>query len=146
MKEISSIKKDDTFKPSELQERWAKKSRQGVSATDLRNILIEQKGKCALSGLDMIFDVSEGTPQIGGQGCHPLYPAVDHIDPGNHEGGHQIVCYALNDLKGHLPTECFDALKATQAWQNLMTQWSNQAIENKNDRNAFYRLIRPNAI
>lgn len=127
------------------QEKWASKRRQGIVATVLRSTLIHQQGRCALSGVEMIFDSTEGTPVAGGRGCHPLYPAVDHIDPGNPGGGHQIVCYALNDLKGHLPTECFDALKAANAWHSLMDSWRMQASTNQHDRDAFMRLLRPNA-
>ena len=127
------------------QNLWASKGKQGVKKSELHSILIKQKGKCALSGVDMIFDVKEGTPVKGGKGCHPLYPAVDHIDPGNPHGGHQIFCYALNDLKGHLPLECFDALKATDAWNTLMKLWRKQAKKDNTDRDAFMRLLRPNA-
>ena len=127
------------------QERWVARRRQGVAPTLLRSTLIKQRGKCALSGVEMLFDIAEGTPQTGGRGCHPMYPAVDHIDPGNHTGGHQIVCYALNDLKGHLPLDCFDALKATAAWKALMANWQEQVARNRNDRSAFMRLLRPNA-
>ncbi len=94
----------------------------------------------------MLFDVAEGTPQTGGRGCHPLYPAVDHKDPGNPHGGHQIVCYALNDLKGHLPPDCFCALQRTKAWKRLMTCWRKQAAKDHTDRDAFRRLLRPNAV
>jgi len=98
-----------------------------------------------MSDVEMIFDNIEGAPVKGGRGCHPLYPAVDHIDPGNPEGGHQIVCYALNDLKGHLPCECFEALSGTSAWLALMEQWRKQAHKDKTDREAFMQLLRPNA-
>ena len=111
----------------------------------LHTLLTRQEGRCALSGVEMIFDNAEGTPVSGGKGCHPLYPAVDHMDPGNPKGGHQIVCYALNDLKGHLPPDCFKALSETTAWQSLMEQWRRQAQKDKTDREAFMRLLRPNA-
>lgn len=127
------------------QKKWSSKRRQDVSATCLRSILIEQKGKCALSGVDLLFDVAEGTPKAGGRGCHPLYPAVDHIDPGNPHGGHQIVCYALNDLKGHLPFDCFEALKVTAAWKSLMAKWREQSMKDRADRESFMRMLRPNA-
>jgi hypothetical protein len=127
------------------QERWASKRRQGVAKTKLRSILIKQNGKCKLSEVDMLFDVSEGTPKPGGRGSHPLYPAVDHIDPGNPHGGHQIVCHALNDLKGHLPPDCFEALQLTGAWKGLMAKWREQAMKDRNDREAFMKLLRPNA-
>ena len=93
----------------------------------------------------MVFDVREGTPEKNGRGCHPLYPAVDHIDPGNRDGGVQIVCYALNDLKGHLPFDCFNALVETDAWKGLMKRWAEQAALYSGDRAAFKRLLRPNA-
>ena len=79
---------------TEDQKRWLKKRHQGVAPSILREILMRQEGKCMLSKIDMVFDVAEGTPIAGGRGCHPLYPAVDHIHPGNPDGGYQIVCYA----------------------------------------------------
>jgi len=103
--------KRDEFRLNQLQEQWASKKRPGVPASKLRKTLIAQKGLCALSQVALIFDVSERTPEKGGHGCHPLSPAVDHIDPGNPSGGFQIICYALNDLKGHPPLECFDVLR-----------------------------------
>lgn len=131
---------------TEQQKIWVSKGRrQGLSAKTLRELLISQEGRCALSGVEMIFDTNEGTPVKGGRGCHPLYPAVDHVDPGNPVGGHQIVCYALNDLKGHIPTDCFEALSATPAWQALMLMWRDQSRKDNADREAFKRLLRPNA-
>ena len=111
----------------------------------LRKALIAQKGLCALSQVPLIFDVSERTPEKGGRGCHPLSPAVDHIDPGNPSGGFQIICYALNDLKGHLPVECFDLLRLSEPWKKLMHMWKEQAEKAPNDRAALMRLLRPNA-
>lgn len=130
---------------TEQQKEWADKRKQGASPKTLRDLLIEQEGKCALSGVNMIFDKKEGTPIKGGRGCHPLYAAVDHIDPGNRIGGYQIICYALNDLKGHLPPDCFKALSATKVWQKLMDKWRDQAQKDNADREAFKRLLRPNA-
>lgn len=127
------------------QKKWASRKRQGATAKALRLLLIAQGGRCALSGVQMIFENAEGTPVPGGKGCHPLYPAVDHKDPGNPKGGYQIVCYALNDLKGHLPPDCFKALSETAEWQLLMERWRAQAAKDKNDREAFMRLLRPNA-
>ena len=132
------------YELTEEQEKWASKGRQGVPKTKLRNLLIQQEGRCALSQVEMLFDVEEGTPVSGGRGCHPLYPAVDHKDPGNSGGDYQIVCYALNDLKGHLPVDCFNALAGTVAWKALMEYWRRQASVDKADREAFKRLLRPN--
>ena len=74
-----------------------------------------------------------------------MSPAVDHIDPGNRNGGFQIICYALNDLKGHMPTGCFNALTRTDEWKELMQMWKIQAEVDPHDREAFKRLLRPNA-
>jgi len=126
-------------------DQWASKPRQGASPAYLRQLLIKQEGLCALSDVPLLFDVSEGTPQANGRGVHPLYPAVDHIDPGNPSGGYQIICYALNDLKGHLPLSCFEELRATPAWKNLMLAWKHQAETDRSDREALMRLLRPNA-
>lgn len=130
---------------TEEHKKWASKKKQGASVVRLRELIIDQKGYCALSGVKMIFDKKKGTPVSGGKGCHPLYAAVDHKDPGNPEGGHQIVCYALNDLKGHLPFDCFEALRTTDAWKKLMEIWAKQAENDNKDREAFRRLLRPNA-
>ena len=135
----------DSFVLTDAHRRWLEKRRQGASSGRLRTLLVEQQGRCALSGARMIFDVGLGTPVKGDAGCHPLYPAVDHIDPGNADGGYQIVCYALNDLKGHLPVDCFRALSQTEAWQRLMEAWRQLASAAPSDRVALYRLLRPNA-
>lgn len=131
---------------TDQQQKWAAKRKQGVAPKTLRDLLNKQKGRCALSGVNMIFDKNEGTPMKGGRGCHPLYAAVDHKDPGNPNGDYQIVCYALNDLKGHLPPDCFKALQETNEWKKLMSKWRKQAKNKVSDREAFKRLLRPNAI
>lgn len=130
---------------TEQQKKWASKRKQGVAPKTLRVLLNKQKGRCALSGVNMIFDKNEGTPMKGGRGCHPLYAAVDHIDPGNREGGYQIICYALNDLKGHLPPDCFKALLETNEWKKLMSKWGRQAKKDVSDREAFRRILGPHA-
>ncbi len=135
----------DEFRLNAMQERWASKGRQGASAALLKRILIEQQALCGLSHAPLLFDLSECTPQKGGRGCHPLCPAVDHIDPGNPTGGFQIVCYALNDLKGHMPPECFDVLRASEPWRTLMMKWKAQAEKDPKDRDALMRLLRPHA-
>lgn len=49
---------------TEQQKEWADKRKQGASPKTLRDLLIEQEGKCALSGVNMIFDKKEGTPKL----------------------------------------------------------------------------------
>ena len=127
------------------QRHWASRAKQGVPPSELRRMLVNQGGLCGISGVALLFDRTERTPIKDGRGCHPLSPAIDHIDPGFSGGGFQIVCYALNDLKGHLPVECFLALKNTDAWLDLMKAWRAQAESDSSDREAFRRLLRPNA-
>ena len=135
---------DFTF--TEDQEYWTSRRRQGVSPARLRELLIKQRGRCALSGVLMDFSLPARTPEPGGRGCHPLSPAVDHVDPGNPDGEVQLVCYALNDVKGHLPLECFKALQKTAPWKALMDTWKKQARLDPADRDAFGRILRPNAV
>lgn len=129
---------------AEKQKSWAgRKRRQGLSPAVQLKLVEKQKGKCALSGVKMLFDLKDGTPKEGrGNGCHPLYAAIDHIEPGCNGRGHQIVCFALNDLKGHLSFECFEALRRTKAWKQLMHRWMKQAKSDSTDREAFRSLIR----
>ena len=93
----------------------------------------------------MVFDRFAGTPQKGGLGVHPLYPAVDHIECGTVKRGYQIVCYSLNDVKGHMPFDCFEALTNTGPWKELMQRWKSLAENDPNNREAFRKLIFPNA-
>jgi len=124
------------------QKAWANRGKQGLNPTDLQKLIIKQRGRCALSGTLMIFDKAYGNPNINRQGCHPLYAAVDHVSPGNREHGHQLVCYDLNDLKGHLPKKVFIELQKTSAWKNLMQQWRSQSENNPMDIAAFKTLLK----
>lgn len=124
------------------QKSWASKKKQGVSPPELRQLVIQQRGRCKLSGVEMVFDKKEGTAISGGNGCHPLYAAVDHISPGKSDD-FQVICYALNDLKGHLPWDCFKILTKTKPWGNLMRKWRSQAKKDPNNRAAFKNLLRP---
>jgi hypothetical protein len=38
------------------QKNWAKRSRHGLSPAKLRQLVADQKGKCALPGIDLISD------------------------------------------------------------------------------------------
>jgi hypothetical protein len=90
----------------------------------------------------MIFDKAYENPNVNRRGCHPLYAAVDHVSPGNEEYGYQIVCYDLNDLKGHLPNKVFMELQNTSAWKDLMQQWKSQAENAPMDIVAFKALLK----
>ena len=56
--------------------------------------------------------------------------------------GHRIVCYDLNDLKGHLPNKVFMELQNTSAWKHQMQQWKSQAENNPMDIDAFKELLK----
>ena len=134
---------NDGFALTKGMVEWAAKGRQGLTKSELLVLLRGQHGRCALSNVEMIFTKRLRTPGEGkGHGCHPLCPAVDHIDPGNKNSRYQIICYALNDLKGALPADCFIALTKTKAWKELMKKWSAQAKKNESDFSAFKRLLR----
>lgn len=130
---------------TEEQQIWARKPKHGLAPAQLKNLILSQGGLCALSAVPLRFRPDDNDLCRNGPGVHPLYASLDHTDPGNSKGDFQIICNALNDLKGHLNLELFDALKQTAAWQNLMEQWRKQTAEDSEDRAAYAKLIRPNA-
>ena len=105
------------------------------------DLITQQRGLCAFSGAPLLFGSSDGTPVAGGHSQHPIYAVVDHSSPGTDSHGYQIVSNDLNDLKGHLNPELFDALRRTNAWMLLMERWRKQALVDSSDRSAF-RLLR----
>ena len=131
-----------SYSLSDHQKVWAERGKQGLKSAELQKLIIKQRGCCALSGAHMIFDKALGYPNINSRGCHPLYAAVDHVSPGNNVHGHQLVCYDLNDLKGHLPKKVFIELQKTSAWKNLMQQWRFQSETNPMDIAAFKALLK----
>ncbi len=126
------------YRLTQEQEAWTNRRRHGLTPGFQRQLLIEQKGKCAISGVTMCFHIEARTPVP--RGCHPLAPSIDHENPGD-PNRVQIVCYALNDLKGHLPYDCFKALAKTEEWKRLMAAWKKQAAKDPCDRTAFARLV-----
>ena len=126
--------------PSQIE--WSQKRRHGLSPSKLKYLIKKQKGLCALSGAVMLFSKEYGNANINPDGCHPLYAAIDHISPGTDLCGHQIVCYDLNDLKGHLPNKIFKELKLTKAWQQLMRDWCLLAKEKPMDIEAFKKAVK----
>lgn len=134
------------FQISAEHRRWAaaRKRTHGGSTADYVALIAAQNGKCAFSDVPLIFDRAHGggyTP--GCTGAHPIYAALDHCAPGSRCHGFQVVSYALNDLKGHLPLDCFRELTQTSSWQRLMTAWRDQQHLDVTDRKAFRALLRP---
>ncbi len=134
----------EEFTLSSQHEQWAAKGRRKyrMSPTLLKQLIVRQRGKCALSGADLIFDKNLGNPNTRSEGCHPLYAAIDHISPSCSSFGFQLVCYDLNDLKGHLPYKVFKELIETTAWKKLMQEWAAQAMRNPGDIEAFNSILR----
>ena len=105
-------------------------------------LIAHQRGRCAFSGAPLLFQSAAGTPVTGGQSQHPIYAVVDHRSPGTDELGYQVVSNDLNDLKGHLNPRLFNALRKTKAWKELMRRWREQALNDPNDRKAFWVIRR----
>jgi len=131
-------------------ERWIRSHRRSCrkykqSAQFWRDLIQKQGGNCALTGAPLLFDAKSGTPKVAGQGCHPLYAAVDHINPKRKDNGFQILCYDINDLKGHLPPPLFNALTKTQEWKNFVQAWKEAADSSPNKRSVFKKLIKDGA-
>lgn len=124
------------------QKIWAASKKQGVAPSELKKLIRKQKGRCALSKVELRFNKQrDGTPGKGkGKGCHPLYAAVDHIFP--KEKPCQLVCYDLNDLKGHLPYKIFKDLKRTKSWRELMKKWRRAARTDPENISAFKFLLK----
>lgn len=131
------------FVITQVHEWWAEArvNRWRLRYSYLIGLLESQEGKCKLSGVNLLFGAEHGAPIKGVQGSHPLYAVLDHCKPGSNSAGHQIICSALNHVKGHTPLFLFEALQETDAWQKLMRDWRNQADTDPYDRSAFYRLL-----
>lgn len=132
-----------TFQITEDHKRWVKSARRKYKQTAQFWIDLIQKesGKCALTGAPLFFDAKNGTPQKGGPGCHPLYAAVDHINPNRTDHGFQILCYDINDLKAHLPLPLFNALTKTKEWKRFAKAWGELSKSSPNDIKALKKLI-----
>lgn len=134
------MKEDYELTPAQVQ--WASKRKHGMSPSRLKELIKKQEGRCALSGAEMIFEKEHGNPNINTEGCHPLYAAIDHISPSDDSYGCQLVCYDLNDLKGHLPFKIFKELRLTESWKQLMEEWRSLAEKDRMDIEAFKKLIK----
>lgn len=137
---------EENFQLTSEHSRWAKRANQkyGKPAQFWKNSIRQQGGKCALTNAQLLFDAESGTPQKGGNGCHPLYAAIDRINPGRTDFGFQIICYDINDLKGHLPPPLFRGLARSKEWKLFIDEWKRLA-ESSGDRQSFKELIRSGA-
>lgn len=133
--------KEDYYELTPEQVIWARKRKHGLTPSRLKELIRSQRGRCALSGAQMIFDKGHGNPNINPSGCHPLYAAIDHISPTNDSYGHQIVCYDLNDLKGHLPFKIFKELQLTAAWRKFIIEWCLLSEKDPMNTDAFKKLL-----
>ena len=133
----------NTLQITENHKRWIKSARRKYKQTTQfwTALIQEQDGKCALTGVPLLFNAKNGTTQKGGLGCHPLYASVDHINPKRTDHGFQILCYDINDLKAHLPLPLFNALIKTKEWKRFTKEWKRLAKSSPNNREAFKKLI-----
>jgi len=137
------MKKLYGFTLTENHRRWARSAsgryRHGKQFWE--DLISKQGGKCALTNVPLLFDSRNGTPHKGGPGVHPLYASVDHVCPGRNEEL-QILCYDINDLKAHLPSFLFNALKETREWKTFTNAWRQAAERSLRDRRKFKDLIK----
>jgi hypothetical protein len=100
-------------------ERWIKSAQQkyGYKKQFWVELIKKQEGRCKLTGAKLLFNKENGTPA-----CHPLYASVDHIEPGC-DDDFQILCYDINDLKGHLSLPLLAALVRTKEWKRFAVAW-----------------------
>ena len=115
------------------------------------DLIEKQGGKCNLTGVKLRFDKESGIARKKSNHClpghmydhlcHPLYASVDHIKPGCDEAGFQIICFDINDLKGHMPEPLMGALEKTPELKIFVKEWKNIAEKFPNDRRKFKKLI-----
>jgi hypothetical protein len=137
-------KRKEMYKLTDDQEQWAEKRKQNLSPDILRELIKRQKGKCKLTNTEMLFNKANHGTAGNGIGVHPLYATVDHIDPKNKGKMNlniedvQLLCYAINDMKGHMPFRLFNViLKEQKEWNKFKTKW--QKITKRNE---YYELIK----
>ncbi len=133
----------DKFQITEIHRRWIKNARRKYKLPTgfWENLIQKQEGRCALTDAKLFFDVKNGTPIKGGCGCHPLYAAVDHINPSKSDQGFQILSYDINDLKAHLPIPLFTALTKTREWKIFAEEWKKLSEKQTKTRRDFKNLI-----
>jgi hypothetical protein len=120
-------------------ESWSKKTKQGVKPELLKQLIENQKGKCKLTGVDLEFDKSKLYEEENKGHCNPIYAVVDHISPSD-KGTRidsidevQILCFAINDMKGNIPKKLFETLIKTNEWEKFVGDWKDCVSENKDN-------------
>jgi 5-methylcytosine-specific restriction endonuclease McrA len=134
------------YKLDKEQTKWASRCKQGISPQMLRTLIVNQKGKCKLTNTKMLFNKTKHGTAEPGKGVHPLYAAIDHIHPKD-KGKRkpemkdiQLLCYAINDMKGHIPPRLFDLITGDNTeWKQFKRKWNR--IRPRNAK-SYYRLIR----
>jgi hypothetical protein len=84
---------------------------------NLEKLVLDGKGECGVFGIPLRFDKASRTPVKGGPGQHPLSVSLDHVEPKSNTAGYRLICHFLNDVKTNLPSDLFDALVQTPAFQ-----------------------------
>lgn len=81
---------DTEFMVNDYHGRWAKSAcRKYVKGIDYwLELIVQQDGRCAFSGVMLLFDSASGAPQKGGPGAHAICAAVDQWSPGSDDLGH----------------------------------------------------------
>ena len=124
----------DKYDLSDEQEQWviSRARRYKVRRQILRDLIKQQKGCCAWSGVKMRFEkkfLHPPTDHIAG--------VIDHSSPKSDEDGYSIVCHYLNDTKGKMPFYLFEALRKTEEWKKAMGRMKAQDKISPEDSNTI---------
>lgn len=54
----------------------------------------------------------------------------------------QIVCYAINDMKGHLPEKLFNVIIKSDVWKKFANGWKDLSVNGKDEIEKFKDYIK----
>ena len=115
------------------QEAWLKRgSRKKLGRDYLRDLIRQQRGCCAWSGVPLRFDEFSCTPP-----SDHISATLEHNSPSSDDDGHKIVCHFLNDAKNKMPFYLFEALRQTGEWTDAMARMLAQHDKTPDDSSAI---------
>jgi hypothetical protein len=106
----------------------------------LKEQIVKQKGRCAISGAPMMFARKYCDPKDTSR-CHPLYAEIDIIKQSTTHYDYQIVCSELKLIKDKIPALYFGENPYTPVWKELMCEWKSQAEDDPTNIAALKALV-----